>query len=96
MRIAVERTVTTDGDGNEVVNYLIAEHLRRHVARYTIEDGVTWAELDDVAVVTASLSSIEKVLTVKGVVTVREIADEKAAQAVQAATAAVDTEAITR
>ena len=79
MRVITERTTTVDGDGNEVVDYAIADHLRPHVLRYTTEGGVTYAELDAAAVAVESTASIESALEKKGVVTLAEITAERVA-----------------
>jgi len=79
MRILVERTVTKDDDGNDTVDYVIADHLRPHVQRYVTEGGVTYAELDAVAVAMESVTSIGSALEKKGVVTAAEITAERVA-----------------
>ena len=78
MRILVERTVNDD-DGNETVDYLIADHLRPHVQRYVTDGDATYAELDAIAVAMDSADSIEAALTKKGVVTSAELTVERVA-----------------
>jgi len=84
MRILVERTVTKDADGNQTVDYIIADHLRPHVQRYVTDGDATYAELDAAAVAVDSTASIETALEKKGVVTAAEITAERVAIAVKA------------
>ena len=79
MRIPVQRTTTKDADGNETVDYIIADHLRPNVQRYTTDGDVTYAELDAAAVAVDSTASIETALEKKGVVTAAEITAERVA-----------------
>ena len=79
MRILVERTVTKDADGNQTVDYIIADHLRPHVQRYVTDGDATYAELDAAAVAVDSTASIESALESKGVVTEAEITAERVA-----------------
>ena len=79
MRILVERTTAKDDDGNETVDYIIADHLRPHVQRYVTDGDATYAELDAIAVAMDSSDSIEAALTKKGVVTSAELTAERVA-----------------
>ena len=67
MRILVERTTAKDDDGNETVDYIIADHLRPHVQRYVTDGDATYAELDAIAVAMDSSDSISAEAAATGV-----------------------------